>query len=834
MSSTRIGRSYPSPHTKTDRSIIAAIVSEFTNRTRKGIRDWRAALQAADNYITPRWSPLQDLYEYLLPDAHLGSQMDLRKGTIMSTRFYIQDAAGKENKEKTKMLQCNWFFRLMWDLLDTKFFGYTVIQVTDIANGQYDLIPRRNFVPQRGIVLFQTFEDEGVLITDPVYAGSIIYMRSQYKFGIMNDLVPSLIWKRNAQQSWAEFADRFGMPLITATTNKTNKEDLDRVEDMLRQLAEAARAVLPEGTSMKVEQSISKGDPYNVYLKQMEYADDQISKRLVGGTMVSDNGSSRSQSEVHERNMNNIIGGMDMRDLEFVVNQQLMPMLVAAGLGFAQGDTFVFDRSQKLPLTDLWDVLNGMITAGYEIDQQWLSDKFNVPITGKGEKQPSVNFNPPAAAPAAVAGKNIYMPAYISACGHNHVSMAGKGSLSDRLQALQQRILQKVYEKADVKSDAMQKGIEVGRQYQEGLFQGWGQRRVDIAYNATDHRALAMMEMNLFTFSSLREQSSIFALNQLLIDKDGKKLREFTDFEKATEPYLNTLNHRNLQTEYNFAIATGQNASSYHQFLTEADTVTRYLQYMTVGDDRVRPAHQALQGKIFSIDDPEARLLWPPNDYGCRCEFVQYLGRPKPESVTSGKDGIALIDWNEKQKAMFAVNRGDIGQVFLKNQQYMSDAGLSADVKGMDYKDYGLKSWADIRSSYKPIQLDNTITRENVGELFKPEKGQTYMGFEDYLNRKLILPRKTFDEHTADRYTTPEENRHQLFAKVKEVLSAPDEVYLFNYRKGIYQYRYVKFYGDKVLVVPASLGNNNLEIATWFEMKVKDEAVRNGLLIYNK
>ncbi|WP_407512880.1 minor capsid protein, partial [Elizabethkingia miricola] len=78
------------------------------------------------------------------------------------------------------------------------------------------------------------------------------------------------------------------------------------------------------------------------------------------------------------------------------------------------------------------------------------------------------------------------------------------------------------------------------------------------------------------------------------------------------------------------------------RFMAEKDTVTSFVQYQTVGDERVREAHQILEGKIFSLDDKEAMKLWPPNGYGCRCEMLQYVGETKGK-VTTGRRGTELM-----------------------------------------------------------------------------------------------------------------------------------------------------------------------------------------------
>lgn len=46
-------------------------------------------------------------------------------------------------------------------------------------------------------------------------------------------------------------------------------------------------------------------------------------------------------------------------------------------------------------------------------------------------------------------------------------------------------------------------------------------------------------------------------------------------------------------------------------------------QYVTVGDDRVRPRHIALDGTQLPKDDPRWAEIRPPNGYNCRCQIVR-------------------------------------------------------------------------------------------------------------------------------------------------------------------------------------------------------------------
>lgn len=392
MYNSKIGRSY-SPvalasnstlaGTPTDFAVITKLAEEFADRSKKDIQSWRQAIESADDPKNPKWAPLQDLYEYLRPDGHLGSQMDIRRGSTEGNRYYIRDSkTSKEDPEKTKMLEEEWIFDLIGDLVDHIFYGYTILQIIDPIAGIYDLIPRRNFVPQKNILLIEANGDKGVDINDPAFKGSIIVVKSRDKFGLLNDIVPDLIWKKNARVAWAMFSEKFGIPLMTATTHTRDTKEIGRIETMLKLLGRAAQAVFPQGTTIDIKDTATKGDPYNIFLKQLEYSDAQISKRILGGTMISDNGSSKSQGNVHENTMQ-ILTERDKKKAEFAFNKKVLNVLRMFGLKFADTDEFVFDRTEALTLNEHWTIISKAIELGFDIDNDWLSSTFNFPITGK-------------------------------------------------------------------------------------------------------------------------------------------------------------------------------------------------------------------------------------------------------------------------------------------------------------------------------------------------------------------------------------------------------------------------------------------------------------------
>lgn len=370
---------------KKSNTIINQLAAEAVDRSRVEIKAWRSAIATAMHPETPRWQPLQDIIENLMTDGHLMAQVQIRKSAVTSTRFYISDKSGKENEEKTKLFETEWFYNLIDHLLDTPYRGYTIMELVDPVNNEWVLMPRRNIVPQQKMILFEAGGDKGVYYNDPSFARNIIFSHNTHPLGIINDVVPQLIWKRNAQQTWADFSERFGIPLVTAETMETDKQKLLKIETMLRALGQAAQAVLPEGTKITVHDPATKGDPHNVFDKQIERTNEEVSKRILGGTMVTDSGSSRSQSEVHERTLDDKIAESDRRMIEFTVNGKLIPLLRTWGFAFTDGDTFKFDRTEDLSMTQHWSIINQAL-GFYDIPDDWVSQRFNFPIEARKKK----------------------------------------------------------------------------------------------------------------------------------------------------------------------------------------------------------------------------------------------------------------------------------------------------------------------------------------------------------------------------------------------------------------------------------------------------------------
>lgn len=122
-----------------------------------------------------------------------------------------------------------------------------------------------------------------------------------YGVGLAHSLYWPVFFKRNDIKFWLVFLEKFGMP--TAIAKVPGGSILDpkvRAEavKVLRNIATDAGVVIPDGIVVELLEAARSGAAdYGAMHAAMNAA---ISKIIVGQTMTTDNGSSRSQAEVHQ------------------------------------------------------------------------------------------------------------------------------------------------------------------------------------------------------------------------------------------------------------------------------------------------------------------------------------------------------------------------------------------------------------------------------------------------------------------------------------------------------------------------------------------------------
>ncbi len=123
-----------------------------------------------------------------------------------------------------------------------------------------------------------------------------------YGLGLAHSLYWPVFFKRNDIKFWLTFLEKFGQPTSLAKIPAGQIDDpqtVQRAVTMLQNIATDAGVVVPDNVVVELLEAARSGTAD--YAGMHDAMNAAISKIIVGQTMTTDNGSSRSQGEVHER-----------------------------------------------------------------------------------------------------------------------------------------------------------------------------------------------------------------------------------------------------------------------------------------------------------------------------------------------------------------------------------------------------------------------------------------------------------------------------------------------------------------------------------------------------
>lgn len=121
------------------------------------------------------------------------------------------------------------------------------------------------------------------------------------------------------------------------------------------------------------------------------------------------------------------------------------------------------------------------------------------------------------------------------------------------------------------------------------------------------------------------------------------------DFERAVAQItsaegVEAINAFALDTVFTTNLHKAYALGRYEQQMEPATMdVLPYGQYMTVGDDRVRPEHAILDGFTARMEDRVWRKIYPPNGFNCRCIRVALMPDEVENRDEADEDGMARL-----------------------------------------------------------------------------------------------------------------------------------------------------------------------------------------------
>lgn len=163
------------------------------------------------------------------------------------------------------------------------------------------------------------------------------------------------------------------------------------------------------------------------------------------------------------------------------------------------------------------------------------------------------------------------------------------------------------------------------------------------------------LERSNYIFSGFKTFHELNEAFPSLIDENGNR-KPFEQFYNDVLKIDSTYNKNYLQSEYNFIQSSAEMAAKWEQFSEDGDRY--YLQYRTVGDEKVRPEHAALNRVTLPMDDKFWEEYFPPNGWNCRCTVVQVRKSKQPPTPHDEAMALGEEATGKDTKGMFHFNPG--------------------------------------------------------------------------------------------------------------------------------------------------------------------------------
>ncbi len=372
------------------------LVDKTISMTRQDIAKMRTAQNAFRNAENPSVWQLYNLYDYILDDATLTSQIENRIQDTLGSSFTLKQKGGDVDQELTDTFQNSELFNeIITQIINTRFYGYSVIELDWKQEGQNEtqlaatLLPRQNILPKSGTLLFDYNEEKGVKYRElPEYGTWILEFGKPGEMGLINKAIPYCLFKRFATSCYSELCEIYGIPPRVYKTDTQDPQAVARGKQMMRDMGSAAWFIID--TTEEFEWAKGSTTNGEVYTNLIRLCDNQNSLLISGAIVGQDTvHGSYNKDEAGQKLLSKLILA-DMAMVEMYMNTRVMPAL--ARIGIIPADyVFAWEVSEDLGV--LWkrtlEALNH-----FEIDPNWVKDKFGIAITGKKEQTPLMsNFN---------------------------------------------------------------------------------------------------------------------------------------------------------------------------------------------------------------------------------------------------------------------------------------------------------------------------------------------------------------------------------------------------------------------------------------------------------
>ncbi len=635
--------------TNSQNPIIKTLVVRPARVDTADIGTWKTAV---NNAKKGDGAKLYDLIENILSDGVLSSALERRINKVANAEITFQKD-GKAVDEIDDLIDTPEFEELIKEIALSRAYGRSAIDVWFAPEFGIYSFPRKHIkitdmekplFQHKRIIVAKEHDRVGYDISADE---NIISCGKDDDLGYLFKAAQYVIYKRGGFGDWSQYVEIFGMPFLLGKYNAMDENQRDQLFEALAGIGGNPRAAVPDGTDVEVHDTGGKST--NLYDKFRQACNEEILISVLGQTMTTTNGSSRSQAEVHESTEEGIAKS-DRRYVQRVLNKYFLPLLIKRGYNVAGGKFSFPDAGENISTKERLEMGLKLRKEGLPVDEDYFFEITGIPkgqaepTSNKKEEKPTEEEEEPTTKskkPKAKKRKLFDFFADASTTGSEAISQKKSESLIAKwITSTEQTItnltdtvrfginIDKLFNQA-VKDIYKKYGKELPKEEQgavvhKNLFeitntvlQKGIDRTISAEFGKKNPEFLAEFKHNTAVFSAFKGHRQTKEIIGELLDENGN-LRSFYNFNKAVRGKYINRNYNSLRTEYNMAVRSARTAEKFKRFLMIKHLYPN-LEYLESSASDKRKDHLKYVGTVLPIDHKWWDTHIPPSEWGCEC-----------------------------------------------------------------------------------------------------------------------------------------------------------------------------------------------------------------------
>lgn len=363
-----------------EKQTVLRVIRRQESIVRRDIASWRTARLEATRPDEPRQHLLQVLYDEVMLDAKMTSQIGMRIGKSQSADWCLKKGDQNDEESMKVLTDKGLFDKLVKFIVESQFYNHSLVQFLFDQQGDPDieLVPRANVSPVTGRFYPDVYGNENELYRDRPDFGKWIleFCPDKLDLGILNKATPYVLMKKFALSCWSELCEIYGIPPRVLKTNTQDTDMLNRAEAMMREIGAAAYFIIDTEEDFEFAQaSTTNGDVYKNFIAT---CDEQISLLNLGAVLGQDTEHGNRSKEESSTDLMEIVVEADKRKIAYYINKAAIPAMESLGI-IPTGLRFEFAKATDTE--KLWKMVF-QASNFYEFDVEWLKQTFGMEITG--------------------------------------------------------------------------------------------------------------------------------------------------------------------------------------------------------------------------------------------------------------------------------------------------------------------------------------------------------------------------------------------------------------------------------------------------------------------